>query len=206
MYWGGANMAQFFSPNSPNSGRRWWDKFTHHPIWAAVIAGLIVAGILGIIHHFGTSSSTTGPLRTAPSEGSSFLGSPAAPSPSLGSPAALPPSKTPDSLIGRWSGTVLQYNTSQDYSAIVDLYSASIGSPTGTVSYPTLGCSGELRLISIDVSMVLVTEYLTNNPNNVCVSTATLSLQLDGKGAIIYRWLPNGPNSEPGSQGTLTRM
>jgi hypothetical protein len=44
----------------PNSGRGLWGNFTRHPIWAAVIAGLIVAGILGVIHHLSTPSVAAG--------------------------------------------------------------------------------------------------------------------------------------------------
>lgn len=43
----------------PGMGRGFWSNFTRHPLWSAVIAGLIVAAILSTIHHFTSSQSTS---------------------------------------------------------------------------------------------------------------------------------------------------
>lgn len=40
----------------PNSWQRFWNHITHHLIWSTVIAGLIVAGIIGIYHSLTASS------------------------------------------------------------------------------------------------------------------------------------------------------
>jgi hypothetical protein len=65
----------------PTSGRGLWGNFTRHPVWSAVIAGLIVAGILGIIHHFNTPSGNnppgaSGTPGSSPSGGSSSVATP----------------------------------------------------------------------------------------------------------------------------------
>lgn len=109
----------------------------------------------------------------------------------------------PRSFNGSWSGDVLQYNTDQDYPAILKFYSAPVGSPVGTSDYPTLGCSGKFRLTEVTPTKILVMEYITNNPRNTCVLTDIISLQLNADGTLTYRYLPNGSNSVVEGQGTL---
>ena len=147
----------------PGPGRRAWYNLTHHPIWSAVIAGLILITIGALVHKI-TSSGTPGP----PSAGQSPTGAASgsySPSPTTNppSPTPSPPSKLPQDFVGKWQGSIIQYNTSQRYTAILSLYSASIGSPVGMSIYPALECKGTLRLNAIDGGKVLLTEYVAED-------------------------------------------
>ena len=76
------------SPASPE--RRAWDSISHHPLWSAVIAGLIVAAIVGLVHTLGgnsTSYKSEPPIR--PSAGNSPV------RPSRSAARSSPPASSP---------------------------------------------------------------------------------------------------------------
>jgi hypothetical protein len=73
---------------------RAWNSISHHPLWSAVIAGLIVAVIVGLVHSFGSggipspgSSGSTSPS-TVLSTGSPTASSPGPSSRDSSSPSA----------------------------------------------------------------------------------------------------------------------
>jgi hypothetical protein len=111
---------------------------------------------------------------------------PTSPAPRLSGPS---PGSLPESFVGKWRGTALQYNTSQSYPVVLSFYSALIGSPVGTSTYPTLKCKGALRLRAVDGKKIFVTEYITENLNSACGTPDPLSLQLNKNGTLTYQEL-----------------
>jgi hypothetical protein len=111
---------------------------------------------------------------------------PTSPAPSLSGPS---PGSLPESFVGKWHGTALQYNTSESYPVILSFYLAPIGSPVGTSIYPTLKRKGALRLRAIDGKKIFVTEYVTENLNSRCATPDLLSLQLNKNGTLTYQEL-----------------
>jgi hypothetical protein len=156
-----------------------------------VIGGLILAGILALIHA-NTSSQGAG----APGSATPTVGGPSvvhSPNEASTSPVPRPsepsPGSLPESFVGKWSGTALQYNTSQSYPVVLSFYSAPIGSPVGASTYPTLKCKGKLRLRAIRGKKIFVTEYITENLNSACGTPDPLSLQLNKNGTLTYQEL-----------------
>jgi eukaryotic-like serine/threonine-protein kinase len=112
----------------------------------------------------------------------------------------------PRSLAGAWDGTVDQYNVNKTYPAVLHLHSGEIGAVVGRSSYPTLGCSGQLALLSETAKEIVVRETITNDPQRACVPSVTLSLKAGQNGTLTYLYLPNGPGTTTvGGMGTLRR-
>jgi NPCBM/NEW2 domain len=58
--------------SSESHARLTWDSISHHPIWSAVIAGLIVAAIVGLFHGIGIGGAPNTPGSTSrPAAGNS---------------------------------------------------------------------------------------------------------------------------------------
>jgi hypothetical protein len=192
----------------PSSGRGLWGNFTRHPIWAAVIAGLIVAGVLGVIHHFSTPSGASAISGSTPSGGSSPVPTSSGSAAGSSFSGSIASESLPRSLVGRWQGTVIQYNTSQQYPASLSFYSAPVGSPVGQSMYSTLECGGTLRLMAVDGNTIQVTEYITQQPTgmNKCITPESLSITFNSDGTLTYQELSDSttPVTVIG-QGTLHR-
>jgi len=196
-----------YSSIPPGSGRRAWYKLTHHPVWSAVIAGLIVLAVVALVHKVTNSgapgSPSPGPSSTGGQSGTS------SPSPTVTPPSPTPssPSRLPRVFVGKWQGSIVQYNTSSRYSAILSLRSGSVGSPVGTSKYPALECEGTLRLQAINGSKVLLTEYITEQLGAPCVTPQPLALKFNKNGTLTYQILSDDTDfAKVLGQGTLRHV
>jgi len=97
------------------------------------------------------------------------------------SPSSTPATAVlPAAFVGRWSGDLDQTNGPKVATVDLQLYAGALGSLVGTSSYPKLGCSGELRLVSVgtDGSMRLAEKILVQSTARRCTPTVTIDLDL----------------------------
>jgi hypothetical protein len=111
-------------------------------------------------------------------------------------PAAQPAAPTrasavPAAVAGTWSGWVRQINPVLAIHVEVTL---TAGSAEGTVTYPALGCSGTLRLVSSTASgSVTMAQHITTGRQTCEDGEITLSPRQAGQLAFSFR-RPDGSN------------
>jgi hypothetical protein len=77
--------------------------------------------------------------------------------------------------------------------------SLSGGGTTGSTSYPSLGCQGQLTLLSgSTANSVKLREQITSGS---CTSTGVFTVSLKN-GSLVFNYEP-GDTSDPASYGTL---
>lgn len=121
-------------------------------------------------------------------------------------PASAPNSPSaeaalPDAFIGTWSGTGVQANPSDQWPMTVQFTGGAAGDPAvGTISYPSLGCSGQYILRSVDGDTIEATEHITSG--DACVDgPATFTLLPDG--SLNYSW--SSPSGHSTATAALTK-
>ena len=111
------------------------------------------------------------------------------------SPTAAP--AVPAALAGSWTGTVRQTDPSLAVTVQIQL---SAGSPAGTISYPQLGCSGRLLLVSAAGSRLTLEQGITSGQQSCNDGVVTLTGQSASSVAFSFR-----RSGAPSPSGVLTR-
>jgi N-acetylmuramic acid 6-phosphate (MurNAc-6-P) etherase len=100
-------------------------------------------------------------------------------------------------LAGNWSGAVHQ--TSPVLTASVRI-SLPAGSATGTITYPGLGCSGRLAIVSVARDRLTLDQTISSGRKNC--PDGVITLVSGPAGTVAFTFLrPGGGNPT----GTLTR-
>ena len=110
-------------------------------------------------------------------------------------PVATP--KIPADLAGTWSGTVRQTEPSL---AVTVRISLTAGRSAGTISYPQLGCSGRLLLVSVLSGTFTLDQGITKGQQSCDNGTVLLSPQ--GNSALSFKFRRS---DAPSPAGVLTR-
>jgi hypothetical protein len=105
-------------------------------------------------------------------------------------------------LGGRWAGRGYQYNNNSSWDIDLALRPGD-GGIAGTIDYPSIGCSGELDLVSDEGQVLVVRERLTVNPRNICVDGGTIKVVMRVDGALDWRWYYDGGGE--GASAVMTR-
>jgi len=129
-----------------------------------------------------------------------------APPPGIPPPAhdELPDPPAPyATVVGRWEGIGHQYDDESDWEVVMRLRAtAPLNQPIGTISYPSLGCSGELIRIRERAGTFTVQERLVDNPEDRCVDGGTIRFRRHG-GTLDWRWFDGDGNE--GASSVMTR-
>jgi hypothetical protein len=96
-------------------------------------------------------------------------------------PTATP--KIPADLAGTWSGTVRQTDPAL---AVTVRISLAAGTSAGTISYPQLGCSGRLLLVSVLAGTFTLEQGITKGQQSCDNGTVLLSPQ--GNSALAFKF------------------
>ncbi|MCX5064183.1 hypothetical protein OG895_43750 [Streptomyces sp. NBC_00201] len=107
------------------------------------------------------------------------------------SPVQSAPSDSP--YVGDWHGTLLQDNN-QVYTIDVHYTGGQLGEKVATVSYATLGCSGQWLLAKASARAIVVREEITKNSH--CIPKVDITLTPLGKDTLDYNI--STPNSVTG--------
>jgi serine/threonine protein kinase len=112
-------------------------------------------------------------------------------------PRPLASARPPAALAGSWAGPIHQTNPVLTVSVRITL---PAGSATGTISYPSLGCSGTLAIVSAGRGRLTLDQTISggqaNCPNGVITIVAAPT------GTAVFTFLRPGGNNPT---GTLTR-
>jgi len=106
-------------------------------------------------------------------------------------PAATP--TIPADLAGTWSGTVTQTDPALAVTVRIRL---AAGSSAGTISYPQLGCSGHLLLVSVLAGTFTLEQGITKGQQS-CESGVVL-LSPQGTASLAYKFRRSGAPSPAG--------
>jgi len=151
--------------------------------WAAACAacvGVIVVAATLIATHRNSPPTTARPVAADHTAASAHTSSAA--------PTAAP--KIPADLAGTWTGTVRQTDPAL---AVTVRISLAPGSTAGSISYPQLGCSGKLLLVSVLAGTFTLEQGITTGQQS-CESGVVL-LSPQGTSSLAYKFRRSGaPN------------
>jgi hypothetical protein len=154
---------------------------------AACVAcvGVIAAAATLIATHHG-GGTTAGPVAVDQTTASAHTSSAA--------PTAAPASPTiPAGLAGTWTGTVRQ---TQPALAVTVRIRLAAGKPAGSISYPQLGCSGRLLLVSVLAGTFTMDQGITRGQQS-CESGVVL-LSPQGSSGLTFKFRRSGAPSPAG--------
>jgi hypothetical protein len=156
---------------------------------AACVAciGIIVVAAILIATHRNTPATTATPVAADHTTASAHTSSAA--------PTATP--TIPPDLAGTWSGTVRQ---TQPALAVTVRISLAPGRSAGTISYPQLGCSGQLLLVSVLADTFTLEQGITKGQQS-CESGVVL-LSPKGNSALAFKFRRS---DAPSPAGVLTK-
>lgn len=146
--------------------------------WAAAslaCVAVIAAAAILIATHRNTPGTTATPVAADHTTASAHTSSASA------TPVATP--KIPAELAGTWSGTVRQTEPSL---AVTVRISLAAGASAGTISYPQLGCSGRLLLVSVLAGTFTLDQGITKGQQSCDNGTVLLSPQ--GNSALAFKF------------------
>ena len=167
-------------PRSASRRLAWAAGFT------ACLAAIVVASTLIVTRH-----GHGDPARPAAAVHRARPVAPAHPA----SPTAAP--AVPAALAGSWTGTVRQTDPSLAVTVQIQL---SAGSSAGTISYPQLGCSGHLLLVSATGSHLTLEQGITSGQQSCNDGVVTLTEQSASSVAFSFR-----RSGAPSPSGILSR-
>jgi eukaryotic-like serine/threonine-protein kinase len=154
---------------------------------AACVAcvGVIAAAATLIATHRG-GGPTAGPVAVDQTTASAHTSS--------ASPTATPASPTiPAGLAGTWTGTVRQ---TQPALAVTVRIRLAAGKSAGSISYPQLGCSGRLLLVSVLAGTFTLDQGITRGQQS-CESGVVL-LSPQGSSGLTFKFRRSGAPSPAG--------
>ena len=152
----------------------------------ACVGIIVVAAILIATHHKGLPT-TARPVASDRTTASAHTSSAA--------PRATP--KIPAALAGTWTGTVRQTDPAL---AVTVRISLAQGRPAGTISYPQLGCSGRLKLVSVLAGTFTLDQGITKGQQSCESGVVVLSPQSTTSLAFKFR-----RSDAPSPAGVLTK-
>ena len=124
---------------------------------------------------------------------------------------AAPHDELPDppapfaSVAGHWEGIGHQYDDESDWEIVMRLHAtAPIGDVIGTISYPSLGCAGELIRTRERAGTFTVQERLLDNPEDRCMDGGTIRFRRRA-GNLDWRWYDGEGNELASSVMTRSR-
>lgn len=172
---------------------------------AAVVAAAAMAGggAAVMLSHGGATAPRV--TRHAPPGRSQAATPPAAgrsataPSPAAPPPAPSPAVRIPGSLSGTWTGQVRQDNPPLSFAVQVLLRT---GATVGTVSYPSLACSGVLTLTGQDARGFVFRQGIVSGQQTCGPGTVTLTGHGTNLGFVFTPAVAGGP----ALRGTLSRL
>ena len=157
--------------------------------WAAACVacvGVIVAAAILIATHRGSPGTTAGPVAVDHTTASAHTSSAA--------PTATPASPTiPADLAGTWTGTVRQTEPALAVTVRIRL---TAGKSAGSISYPQLGCSGRLLLVSVLAGTFTLDQGITKGQQS-CESGVVL-LSPQGSSGLTFKFRRTGAPSPAG--------
>jgi hypothetical protein len=169
-------------------------------VTAAIAAGAIAAAVaiaaVIVADHGNTSHQTPQGGRTAGALASSPPNS--LPSPSSAAPSSPSGEPIPGSLSGTWMGQLQQSNPPLKIAALIHM---SAGAPTGTIAYPSFGCSGVLILTKQTHTRFVFRQGIISGQKTCGQGTVVLTPHGAALGYTFTAATPGGP----GIQGTLSR-
>ena len=154
--------------------------------WAAACVacvGVIVVAATLIATHRNSPATTASPVAADRTTASAHTSS--------AKPAATP--TIPADLAGTWSGTVKQTDPALAVTVRIRL---AAGSSAGTISYPQLGCSGHLLLVSVLAGTFTLEQGITKGQQS-CESGVVL-LSPQGTSSLAYKFRRSGAPSPAG--------
>jgi eukaryotic-like serine/threonine-protein kinase len=154
--------------------------------WAAACVacvGVIVVAATLIATHRSSPATTASPVAADRTTASAHTSS--------AKPAATP--TIPADLAGTWSGTVKQTDPALAVTVRIRL---AAGSSAGTISYPQLGCSGHLLLVSVLAGTFTLEQGITKGQQS-CESGVVL-LSPQGTSSLAYKFRRSGAPSPAG--------
>jgi hypothetical protein len=153
---------------------------------AACVGVIAVATTLIATHHAGPGTKAR-PVAASHSA--------AAARPSPAAPVATP--TIPADLAGTWTGTVRQTDPAL---AVTVRISLAAGSSAGTISYPQLGCSGHLLLVSVLAGTFTLEQGITKGEESCDSGVVLLSPQ--GLSSLAFKFRRS---DAPSPAGELSR-
>jgi eukaryotic-like serine/threonine-protein kinase len=157
--------------------------------WAAgclACVGVIAAAGTLIATHRGGAGATASPVAVDHTTASAHTSS-AAPTATPASPAI------PSDLAGSWTGTVRQ---TQPALAVTVRIRLAAGKSAGSISYPQLGCSGSLMLVSVLAGTFTLDQSITQGQQS-CESGVVL-LSPQGSSGLSFKFRRSGAPSPAG--------
>ena len=147
--------------------------------------GVIAAAATLIVTHRG-GGTTAGPVAVDQTTASAHTSS--------ATPTAAPASPTiPAVLAGTWTGTVRQ---TQPALAVTVRIRLAAGKSAGNISYPQLGCSGRLLLVSVLAGTFTLDQGITRGQQS-CESGVVL-LSPQGSSGLTFKFRRSGAPSPAG--------
>ena len=159
---------------------------------AVVTAAVTITAVLTSGHH---SSPPGAPSAAQASSSPQQNPVTLPPTPPPSSPAGEP---IPGSLSGTWTGLLQQDNPPLKIAAQIQL---SAGARSGTVAYPSFGCSGVLVLTKQTRASFVFQQGIVTGQKTCGQGTVILTPEGTGLGFAFTAATPGGP----GIQGTLSR-
>jgi hypothetical protein len=159
-------------------------------LWVVACAVCVVAIAAGAVYVFG---SHHGPATPRPSALATITPQVSA----TRLPRPLRSARPPAALAGSWAGRIHQTNPVLAVSVRISL---PAGSATGTITYPSLSCSGTLAIVSVSSSMLTLDQTIGSGRENC--PDGVIRLVSGPAGTAAFTFLRQGGNNPT---GTLTR-
>ena len=154
-------------------------------IWVVACAVCVIAIVVAAVFVFRPRPRPGAPTSTTPQVSTTRL------------PRPLPSASAPAALAGSWAGPIHQTNPQLTVSVRISLPASSA---TGTITYPSLRCSGRLAIVSVGDGTLTLDQTISSGREN-CPDGVVKMVAGPG-GTVAFTFLrPGGRNPT----GTLTR-
>jgi hypothetical protein len=111
---------------------------------------------------------------------------------------------------GDWTGVFYQSNPDREWQINFSFWGGYEGGIAGSIEYVSLGCGGDLILLSVVLDFGLALEEQITYGEESCLSGGTINLQFSNAGQtfppseLTFTW--SHPNSDATGHGTLQKM
>ena len=154
-------------------------------IWAVACAVCVIAIVVAAVFVFRPRPKPAAPTATTPQVNATRL------------PQPLASASAPAALAGSWAGPIHQTNPQLTVSVRISLPARSA---TGTITYPSLQCSGKLAIVSVGDGTLTLDQTISSGRENC--PNGVVKLASGPGGTVTFTFLrPGGSNPA----GTLTR-
>ena len=154
-------------------------------IWAVACAVCVIAIVVAAVFVFRPRPKPAAPTATTPQVNATRL------------PTPLPSASVPAALAGSWAGPIHQTSPQLTVSVRISLPPRSA---TGTITYPSLQCSGTLAIVSVGDGTLTLDQTISSGRENC--PDGVVKMASGPGGTVAFTFLrPGGSNPT----GTLTR-